>query len=462
MIESPLAPGEARCPGPSVQDVIAQDHSGVPAPLREESYEFLGDEDIAYDRYTSRAFARAEAERLWPRVWQWACREEHLPAPGSYYVYDVGDLSAVVLRDREGRLRAFENFCRHRGTQLKPTASTGQTNNLRCPFHGWTWSLDGQLVTLPCRWDFPHVTDEAFSLPELAVDTWGGFVFVNFDPQAPPLRSYLGVLPRHFENWPLEQRYVEVHARKLLPANWKASAEAFLEAYHVLRTHPQAVRTTGDANAQYDVFGDHVSRMFQLSASPSPHVPAPPSEQEIVDILLARKNPGTRPPEVADGSRARDVYAAFVQADTAERYGWDVSDLSVSETIDTIQYFVFPNGFFFPGPQKSMVYRFRPNGDDVDTCIFDLLFLRATAFGEPAPPPAEPFDLGIDDSYTTVPNMVESLGRVFDQDTDNLAAQTRGFKGSSKRGQTLGNYQEIRTRHFHAVLDRYLASPRPS
>ena len=73
-----------------------------------------------------------------------------------------------------------------------------------------------------------------------------------------------------------------------------------------------------------------------------------------------------------------------------------------------------------------------------------------------------PFDLGIDDSYTTVPKMDESLGRVFDQDTDNLAAQTRGFKGSSKRGQTLGNYQEVRTRHFHAVLDRYLASPSPS
>ena len=163
------------------------------------------------------------------------------------------------MRTAEGQIRGYENFCLHRGTQLKPSGSSGKTNNLRCPFHGWSWSLDGRLVIVPCRWDFPHVVDEEFTLPEVRVDTWGGFVFVNFDPQAAPLADYHGVLPEHIATWPHQDSYVELHVRKVLPANWKASAEAFLESYHVLRTHSQAVRTTGDANAQYDVFGDNVS-----------------------------------------------------------------------------------------------------------------------------------------------------------------------------------------------------------
>jgi phenylpropionate dioxygenase-like ring-hydroxylating dioxygenase large terminal subunit len=456
MIDEELPAGTARCPGSSAMDVALSDRTGVPAPLLEESYEFLGDEDIAYERYTSLDFLRAEYERLWPRVWQWACREEHLPRPGSYYVYDIGDRSALIVRTAQGELRAYENFCRHRGTQLKAPGSWGPTNNLRCPFHGWTWGLDGRLVSLPCRWDFPHVDDEQFALPELALDTWAGFVFVNFDRNARPLREYLGALPEHFQQWRLEDRYIELHARKLLPANWKASAEAFFEAYHVFRTHSQAIRTTGDANAQYDVFDDHVSRMFHVSASPSPHLASAPGDQEIVDLLLARKFPGTAVPQVSEDRSARDVYATFLQQTLGEKYRNDFSTLSICETIDTIQYFLFPNAFFFPGLQIPMVYRFRPNGDDPHSCIFDLLVLRPNPVDGPPPPPAEPFDLGVEDSYTMVPNIEESLGHVFDQDTGNLAAQTRGFKGSTKPGQTLGNYQEIRTRHLHATLDRYL------
>ncbi len=460
MILETMAPGEARCPGASTKDIVLRDRTGVPEALLTEAYEFLGDQDIPYSRYTSRDFARAEADRMWPKVWQWACREEHIAEPGTFHVYDIGDRSVLIVRTAEGQIRGYENFCLHRGTQLKPSGSSGKTNNLRCPFHGWSWSLDGRLVNVPCRWDFPHVVDEEFTLPEVRVDTWGGFVFVNFDPQAAPLADYLGVLPEHFATWPLEDRYVELHIRKVLPANWKASAEAFLESYHVLRTHSQAVRTTGDANAQYDVFGENVSRMYHTSGSPSPHLTTPPTEQEMVDLLLARKFPGADIPTVPDDLTARDVYASFIQRAMGERYGRDFSTLSVSETIDTIEYFVFPNGFFFPGLLISMIYRFRPNGDDPDSSIFDLLFLRDGPTDGPPPPPAEPYDLGVDDSYTTVPGMDESFARIFDQDTANLGFQTKGFKGSSKRGETLGNYQEVRARHLHASLDRYLTTER--
>lgn len=451
------APGEARCPGPSTKELIARDATGAAEPLLEESYEFLGDDDIPFDEYTSPAFAEAEFDRMWSRVWQWACREEHIPQVGDYQVYDIGDRSALVVRTAPDQIKAFHNFCLHRGTQLKPPGSAGMARQLRCPFHGWTWSLEGQLVDIPCRWDFPHVRDEDFELPQIQVDTWGGFVFVNFDPEAPPLHEYLGVLPEHFERWRLEDRYVELHIRKRLPANWKAAAEAFLEAYHVLETHPQGLAATGDANAQYDVFGEHISRFVHTIGYPSPHIEENrPSEDEILRHMMARKNPGEELPAIPDGLSARDVYAAHMQRVLGERYGHDFSHLTVSETIDSIEYFAFPNAFFFPGLQLPMVYRFRPDGHDPDHAIFDLLILRPKPLEGRCPPPAVPFELDVDDSYTSAPGMDPGLGAVYDQDTGNMAAQTRGFKGSVKAGQTLGNYQEVRARHLHLKVREYL------
>ena len=261
-----------------------------------------------------------------------------------------------------------------------------------------------------------------------------------------------------FADWDFANRYVEVHIRKRLPANWKASAGAFLEAYHVLETHSQAIYTAGDANAQYDVFDDNVTRFVHTIATTSPHVPEAkrPGQQRLLEIMMERKDPGQEVPTIPEGERARDVYARYVQHTLGETYDNDFSNLSVSQTIDSIQYHVFPNAFFFPGLHIPLCYRFRPDGPDPDRCIFEVLYMRPHPRSGKVPLPAEPVDLDIDDSYTTVPGMPASLGAVLDQDTANLAAQTRGFKASKKRGQTLGNYQEVRTRHFHSMVRRYI------
>jgi nitrite reductase/ring-hydroxylating ferredoxin subunit len=464
-----LRPGDARCPGPNYADIVVDDSVPPPAPILEQSYAFRGDDDIPYDEFTSPDYLQAEFDHMWSRTWQWACREEHIPEPGDYYVYDVGDYSALIVRGPEGDIKAFHNACLHRGTQLKPPASSGFSPKLRCPFHGWTWSTDGDLVDLPCEWDFPHVNAEEFALPQIRTGLWGGFVFVNFDDCAPELMAgtleeYLGDLPRHFDEagWDLSDRYVEVHIRKKLPANWKAAAEAFLEAYHILETHSQSVMTAGDANAQYDVFGEHISRFEHSIATTSPHVPAEkrPDEQALLTMLMSRKNPDDPVPEIPEGERARDVYARHMQQVLGKAYDNDFSHLSVAETIDSIEYYAFPNAFFFPGLQIPMTYRFRPDGDErdggVDRAIYEVLFLRPKPKSGKVPLPAEPFDLDVDDSYTTVPGIPGSLGVVLDQDTANLAAQTRGFRSSKKRGQTLGNYQEVRARHLHDTVRRYI------
>jgi phenylpropionate dioxygenase-like ring-hydroxylating dioxygenase large terminal subunit len=448
-----LAPGDARCPGPSTREILLQDSGGTPQALTAEQYTFLGNEDIPFARYTSENFYQAEIERMWPRTWQWACREEHIPKPGDYYVYDVGPYSAMVVRDTGGEIRAFVNSCPHRGMQFFDAGTAGRGKQfLRCPFHGMSWNLDGSLREIPCRWDFPHVQDESFGLEPVATATWGGFVFVNFDVDAAPLEEHLEVLPEHFADcaWPLEQRYVALHMQKILPGNWKMCMEGFLEAYHVLATHPEGLRTAGDANAQYDLFGRNVSRFLHTIGYPSPHLPKALSERELFAAL------GHDPDELPDGVGARQRHADLQREKLGRELGVDLSQVSNSQMLDSIEYFLFPNACFFPGIGIPLIYRFRPI--DVDHCIHEIMLLKPVPATGERPPPAEVIKLGIDEPYVSVPEFVATgLARVLDQDTENFQRQRAGLKASFKPGQTLGNYQEVRIRHFHKTLDERLA-----
>ena len=448
-----LQPGEARCPGPSTRDLILEDGQPTPAALTEERYAFLGDADLPYERYTSRTMFDLEMRKLWPRVWQWACREEHLLNVGDYLTYDVGPHSVILVRAAPDEIKGYVNACLHRGTQFRPSDSRGVAPILRCPFHGWSWSLDGRLKDIPCRWDFPHVLDEAYRLPEVKVERWGGFVFINMDPDAGPLEDHLGVLPDHFrDGWNLENRYTVLHVQKELETNWKAAQEAFLEAYHVFATHTQALPTAGDANAQYDIFGDTVTRFVHTVGHPSPHYTRSQTQQEILEKMRSAPA-GTI---VAEGKLARSVVADHLRDTLGTEWSVDLAGYSDSEMMDSIEYHLFPNMCLFPGVSLPMIYRFRPIGMDPGRTLFDLLFLQPLAPGQERPEAPAPHRLGPQDSYADAPGMSPGLGFVYDQDTDNLAMQYKGFQASRKPGETLGNYQEARIRRMHLTLDRYL------
>ena len=446
-----LAPGQARCPGPSTADIILAEGDSAPTALTAQAYTFLGDQDIAFSRYTSQAFYDSEIERLWGRTWQWACREEHLAKAGDYSVYDVGPYSVLVSRDDNQQLRAFVNSCPHRGMQFADAGTSGSGKQFwRCPFHGMAWNLDGSLREIPCRWDFPHIKDEEFGLQEIPVDTWGGFVFINLDRQAGPLVDSLGVLPDHFANWPLEDRFVSLHMQKVLPGNWKMCMEGFLEAFHVLATHPEGLRTAGDANAQYDVFDKYVTRFVHTVGYPSPHLPKPLTEAELFASL------GHNPADLPEGVSARARHADIMREQKGQEMGVDLSGVSNSEMLDSIEYHLFPNACFFPGINIPLIYRFRPL--DVDHCIHDIMLLQPVPDSGERPQPSPVVRLGIDDSYTTVPEFeATGLAFVLDQDTENFKRQRAGIKAAAKPGQTLGNYQEARIRAFHQTLDEYLA-----
>jgi nitrite reductase/ring-hydroxylating ferredoxin subunit len=454
-----LRAGEARCPAASVQEIIRGDAKKAPPVLTHEHYRYLGSEDIGFERYYSRDFFDREIERIWKRTWQWVCREEHIPEPGDYYVYEVADLSILVVRNAAGGIKAFWNSCLHRGTKLRASEGVGSATELRCPYHGWTWGLDGALKRVPCPWDFPHVKARDFALPEVHVATWGGFVFINMDAKPMPLDEYLGVLPEHFAQWGMNERYVELHMTKELPCNWKTAQEAFLESYHVLETHPQLMYGVGDANVQYDTYGDHVSRFYAALGVNSPHLEHPLSEEQLLErMLVGDRSVLGDDLALKPGETARIVMARYLRKVLGQKYHTDLARFSDSEMIDTIEYHLFPNMVLFPGLSLPMVYRFRPIGLDPERTLFEILFLRPLPDHGDTPAPAEPVHVTEHDSYGSVPGMDPAFGAVYDQDTNNLRAQQQGFHTSRKGAQTLGNYQEVRIRHFQQTVDQYLSA----
>ncbi len=452
--------GEARCPGaPSTQEIIAADKVEAPRWVRSESYEFLGDEDIPTDRYIDPAYAKKELDTLWKRTWQFACREEHIPQVGDYHVYDLAHYSFIITRVAENDIRAYYNACLHRGTKLRASGTEGNAEEFKCSFHGWSWNVDGTHKETVCKWDFPHVDSKKFSLPQAKVERLGGFVFINLDLNAPALAEYLGPeAMAHISAWKLENRYVYLHVSKRLPCNWKLAIEAFMEAYHVINTHPQVAVSNGDANTQYDVYGEHVDRFISTLGVLSPHLYGKHTEQDILNQFTlgdAGALGDTKRTLGKDGT-ARQVMADMFRGMFEKATNSDLSGVSDSELLDCFSYTLFPNTFLFPGISLPMVYRFRPDLRDHRKCIYEVLFMRPVPVDGNRPMPAEPIHLADHQSFTEAAGMDPGFGAILDQDTDNLILQQEGLEASAKHGLTLGNYQEIRIRHFERIIDKYV------
>jgi len=444
--------------GKTYQDIALADGNDVPAVLRERSNPPQATTNIPFSRYTDRAFFDLEMKKMWRRVWQYACREEHVPETGDYYVYDIGRHSVIIVRTDSG-LRAYHNSCLHRGTKLKPSGGTGWSGSIQCPYHGWHWNLDGTLRNIPCDWEFPHLNKDTAQLPQARVESWNGFIFVNLSAKGPTLNDYLEVLPQHFQQWDLTGWYVHTHVQKRLPANWKLAQEAFMEAYHTPMVHPEMTHVVSDVNMQHDVFTDHISRDLCAMASPSPTSALNQSQQELLDkMLVGDRSTITQKPEVPEGKTARWVMAKQLREQMARDFGLDYSGHSVPEMIDSLKYNVFPNLFIYPSVGLPLIYQFRPDGYDHDNCLFDQMILRPKPKDGSSYQVADVVRINENESYATAKDMDPFLAQVLDQDTNIMRWQREGMYASEKGAETLSIYQESRIRHMHATLDKYLNS----
>ena len=447
MIDEPLS--RPRSPGISYQQLLDTDTHEVPAVLRLESPKYLGSADVSIDRYISHAWHEREVSHLWSRVWQYACREEEIPEVGDYHVYTIVRSSFIVIRTDEHTIKAYPNACLHRGRQLKEY--DGRCSEIRCPFHGFAWTIGGDLQDIPARWDFDHVAADQFSLPEVKVGVWAGWVFINPDPDAEPLADFLGEIVDHFAEWDMANRYKQVHVAKVVPANWKIAQEAFCEAFHANATHPQVMPYLGDTNSQVDIW-DNFARVITAGGTASPLLEWTPTQDEMMRAMMDVRVDRSNPLPVSEGQSMRAIGAAGSRDRWRAVTGEWADRLSDAEMMDSLDYTVFPN--FHPwGAFNRIVYRFRPNGDDHRSAIMEVIFLAP--FSGDRPPPAKVHWLEDYESFTAAPEL-GMLAKVFDQDLFNMPKVQQGLESTRKPGITLGNYQESKVRWLHAKLDEYL------
>ncbi|MGI9284518.1 MAG: aromatic ring-hydroxylating oxygenase subunit alpha [Pseudomonadales bacterium] len=446
----------ARSPGRSYQELLDTETNPVPDCLRENTNTFLGSENITVERYLSREFHELEIEHVWKRTWQAVCRETEIPDAGDTFVYDITRFSILVTRTLQGELKAFHNACLHRGRQL--VDENGNHKDFRCPYHAFTWALDGEFKGAPCGWDFPHIEKSKFGLTEVKIDTWGGWVFINMDPGAPELKDYLGILPAHFERWKPENGYKIVHVEKVIPCNWKVGWEAFIESYHAVATHPQILNYTADANSQYDVWGDHISRTITALGVPSFHL-EDITEQDVADTMFGVSAMVARPTEakVPEGMTAREYIGQRNSAEFSKNHDRELASFATnSERMDSILYSIFPNFAPWAGFHPNITYRFRPNGDDHTTALMEIMVICQLATGTERPADVPVRRLGENELFSEAPELGESLGTIFDQDLFNMPKIQKGMHNVQSGELVLGNYQEVRIRHFHQTLDKYI------
>ncbi len=414
--------------------------------------------DVPKERYVSRSWAGLEAERLWPRTWQLACREEDVPNVGDYFEYEIGETSVLLVRPSRRSLKAFYNSCLHRGTQLK--AGRGTATELRCGFHGWCWALDGTNTEVVDLADFPGLDPVKLRLPECRVETWAGFVFVNLDPLAPSLATFMEPIATQLEPYRLQDMRCVRWRTVRVPANWKTAIEAFNETYHLAATHPDSIVANDDVNTRYDLFPPH-GRMITPVGVPSPRLDVrdtAKTNSEMVSTLLSITKV-TRDQlaymrllrngeiELPEGLTVQDLFAQMSRARLTKR-GYGDPRLTTAQYGENWNYYIFPNICFNVLPGEFYGFRTRPAGDDPNWCLFDEISLR---FPEPGQDYAGHETVEWSDDHA---EREATWGHIMNQDFTNLPRVQRGLRAGGAETVHFSRVQESRVALMHRELER--------
>jgi nitrite reductase/ring-hydroxylating ferredoxin subunit len=233
--------------------------------------------------YSDPAFFSFELDSVFSHSWLPVCRLDQVANPGDFFARDLFNEPVVVVRDREGTLRALSNVCRHRGRRVaEGTGNCGRSGVLVCPYHNWVYDLNGVLRGGPFMDKTANFKARDLKLPEIALDVWQGFVFVNFDANAVPLSKQLSTLDKVLEPFNLAaMKAVEFHDYPA-PWNWKHTIENFSEAYHQPPIHPTTFEPWCPASlCRYD----DVDGPYNLFWMPTANGGALPTAFPVIDGL---------------------------------------------------------------------------------------------------------------------------------------------------------------------------------
>jgi choline monooxygenase len=353
--------------------------------------------EIPGGRYTRQDFFELELQHVFGKGWVMAGHEQELPEPGSYKRFDRLPGSPMLLvRDREGRVRAFYNTCRHRGAPVVAD-ETGRCNVLRCQYHSWGYDLTGKLIAVPDQHDFPGLQKDSRGLLPVRCETYRGLIFVNKDLNALPLHDHMGALVEEWAMTGLENMRLDYHWTRIIDCNWKCALDAFQEVYHIKTLHPRTVGALLDHRA---------ATMGLLPGGNS--------------RMCVRYTPASVDDMPAGGWPEGEVYRRT----------------SVAQTL-------FPNLNvpWSPGSAKFMLFWPRSVGQ----CEIEVVGLGPDWGVGPLPPEREAANLAFD--------------AILDEDVRNLEAIQTSLRSGAFTGMMLG-YQERRIYWSHEQIDREIGADR--
>jgi nitrite reductase/ring-hydroxylating ferredoxin subunit len=417
---------------------------------------------IPSKRYYDEEFFRLEAERLWPHVWQMACRLEQIPEVGDYIEYTNLGKSVVVVRTKDG-VKAYHNACRHRGVKLAEGHGNCEVQGFICPFHGWRWNTEGKNTFVYGRSKFSEeVLDQAdLALPPVRVELALGCVFINFDDHAPSFRDCIGPIADRLEKYNVGKLRAEWCYATVLPANWKLAMEAFMEGLHVMKTHPQL----------YECMGSMFQHFYeQPRGGPAPIVNVKASAHanirayvEHMGLISEGMGGMCHPKDLAIAQTLLDVEVpedpvqgfytwysilndAVVKAGHARGEPTpDLNALMMSEPLQGVEY-IFPHFFLLPTLSSFSSYRVRPLTPE--TCYFEIWSLTLFPEGEEPAPVMDP---------VVLPHDSQDFPPIPRQDYANIPRQQLGLHAEGFEYMRLGFDIEGLISNYQRCIDGYIA-----
>jgi hypothetical protein len=392
-----------------------------------------------------------------------ACRLEEVANVGDFVEYTILDKSVIVVNTKSG-IKAFHNTCRHRGVRLATGPGNCAKSGFVCPFHGWRWNAEGKNTFVFSKQIFTEeLLDHAeIDLAPCRVELWIGCAFINFDDNAPSLLDSMGPVvermnARHADKLKMDWWYATV-----LPTNWKLAMEAFMEGYHVMRTHPQlhALSTKGSLSYGTD-FDDFVPnrdvdarRAVNIAIDSLKRIGdgmAGLVHQTEIDVLeKLRDMELPEDPMAASGAmfaRAMEEVRDDGLARGAPMF--DIPKVMAEQPFHGVE-FMFPHFFLLPMFAAMSSYRIRPL--TAETCYFEIWSLVLRPENEPYDTPKEAIFLPHDSpDYPEIPA----------QDYSNLPLQQLGLHGGSFENMRLSKDFEGLISNYHRLIDGYLAELDP-
>ena len=439
---------------------------------------------IRSGRYTDPEFAKLEHAKLWRRVWQVAARLDEVPESGDYTVYEIGDESVIVVRVDRDTIKAFNNACPHRGTALAEDCGSFEGSRIICPFHGWRWAIDGAVQYVLERDQFRdgQLNDSDVALREVNLEIFAGFVFINFDKDPQPFDEFIAPVRQLIEDLAIGDMHHIWWKSVVAPANWKVALEAFLEGYHVPATHPQLETTSAEFIYGEDVSGDpphysHVDHTYEtfphghgrfLGGQKTPMAGHTQLEGDPVDIMADRLNllvegmdamilkedvelvRSLKGKPIPEGSTLGAEYMKALYATAAAQQR--PMPKPEREVLDQWggEIFVFPNLMILPQAGNAMMYRVRPDGDDPDSCIFEIYSTKTYPADAEVPRAVvqKMTDVSDPEQFLQIPR----------QDFSNIPRIQKGLRTSGCKQVWLASYFEQIILNMHQEMDRYLQS----